>query len=214
MFRNCFLFDRSPFTVTWCRATVVSTKLGNRWALTILKENPEIPGEIHLQRFIAVEIFSGKSSTFRGITFFPFLPKRPKFSVPFVWITSARLQVERKRKNLPVFCKWYSQSRSCFRSPKKIPAIFDGKFSPKFPYKMVSARDFVSKFNLGKNRRQHSVILLKNDRSKLLVCHVLKRVCTLNRCTQRPNVSKYARRVLNSFLCALEACCLANLELP
>ena len=37
-----------------------------------------------------------KSNTFRGITFFPFLPKRLKFSVPFVWITSARLHVERK----------------------------------------------------------------------------------------------------------------------
>ena len=89
--------------------------------------------------------------------------------------------------------------------PEKIPAIFDGNFSPKFPYKMVSARDFVSKFNLGKK--------LKNDRSKLLVSHVLKRFFTLNGCAQRPNVSKYARRVLNSFLCALEAC-LVNLELP
>ena len=44
--------------------------------------------------------FSGDKScnTFRGITFFPFLPKQPKFSVPFVWITSARLHIERKRK--------------------------------------------------------------------------------------------------------------------
>ena len=39
--------------------------------------------------------FPEKSNTFRGITFFPFLPKRPKFSVPFVWVTSARLHVER-----------------------------------------------------------------------------------------------------------------------
>ena len=39
-----------------------------------------------------------KSNTFRGITFFPFLPKRPKFSVPFLWIPSARLHVQRKRK--------------------------------------------------------------------------------------------------------------------
>ena len=30
--------------------------------------------------------FCGKRNTFRGITFFPFLKKRPKFSVPFVWI--------------------------------------------------------------------------------------------------------------------------------
>ena len=42
--------------------------------------------------------FSGKkSNNFRGITFLPFLAKQPKFSVPFVWITSARLQVERTR---------------------------------------------------------------------------------------------------------------------
>ena len=34
----------------------------------------------------------------KGITFLPFLLKRPNFSVPFVWIISARLQVERKRK--------------------------------------------------------------------------------------------------------------------
>ena len=43
--------------------------------------------------------FSGKkSNTLRGITFFPFLPKQPKFSVPFVWFTNVRLHVERKRK--------------------------------------------------------------------------------------------------------------------
>ena len=40
--------------------------------------------------------FQKKSNTFRGITFFPFSPKQPKFSVPFVWITSARVHVERK----------------------------------------------------------------------------------------------------------------------
>ena len=34
-----------------------------------------------------------------------------------------------------------------------------------------------------------------------------------NKGTQRPNVSKYARHVLSSFLCALEAC-LVNSELP
>ena len=61
-------------------------------------ENPEISGTIQMERFILVEIFRIKRNTFRGITFFRFLPKRPKFSVPFVWITSARLQVERKRK--------------------------------------------------------------------------------------------------------------------
>ena len=65
-------------------------------ARTICIENRKIPGRIQMERFIPVEIFRKKSNTFRGITFFPFLPKRPKFSVPFVWITSARLHVERK----------------------------------------------------------------------------------------------------------------------
>ena len=32
----------------------------------------------------------------KNITFFPIFPNRPKFPVPFVWITSARLQVDRK----------------------------------------------------------------------------------------------------------------------
>ena len=61
-------------------------------------ENPEISGRIQLERFIPVEIFRKKSNTFGGITFFPFLPKRAKFSVPFVWIASARLPLEEKRK--------------------------------------------------------------------------------------------------------------------
>ena len=62
-------------------------------ALTICMENPEIPGRIQMERFIPVEIFRKKRYTFRDITF---LPKRPKSSVPFVWITSARLHVQRK----------------------------------------------------------------------------------------------------------------------
>ena len=86
-----------------------------------------------MELFISVEIFRKKGDTFRGITFFPFLPKRPKFLVPFVWITSAMLQVERKRKNLPVFCKWYNSIPFLFSVPKKIPVPFDGNFSPKFP---------------------------------------------------------------------------------
>ena len=67
-------------------------------ALTIYMENPEIPGRIQMERFIPEEIFRKKSNTFRGITFSLFLLKRPKFSVPFGRITSARLPVERKWK--------------------------------------------------------------------------------------------------------------------
>ena len=108
----------------------------SKGALTICMENLEIPGRIQMEWFIPVEIFQKKSNTFRGITFFPFLPKRPKCSVPFVWITSARLHVERKWKIYRHFVKGTSQSRSCFRCPPtKIPVPLDGKFSPKFPYK-------------------------------------------------------------------------------
>ena len=49
-----------------------------------------------MEQFIPVEIFRKKSNTLRGINFLLFLPKRPKFSVPFVWITSARLHVKKK----------------------------------------------------------------------------------------------------------------------
>ena len=51
-----------------------------------------------MELFIPVEIFRKESNTFRGITFFPLLVRRHELSVPFVWITSAKPQVERKRK--------------------------------------------------------------------------------------------------------------------
>ena len=60
-------------------------------------ENREIPGKIQMERFIPVEIFRKKSNTFRGITFSVFT-ETTEISVPFVWITSARLHVEIKRK--------------------------------------------------------------------------------------------------------------------
>ena len=79
-------------------------------------ENPEIPWRIQMEWFIAVEIF-------QGITFFPFLPKRPKFSVPFVWITSARHHVGRERKIYQHFVNGITQSRSCFRYQKNTSSI-------------------------------------------------------------------------------------------
>ena len=87
-----------------------------------------------MEQFIPVEIFRKKVNTFRGITFFPFLPKRPKFSVPFVWITSARLYPE-EAKTLPVFCKWYNSILFLSSVPKK-PVPFEGNFPPKFPCKL------------------------------------------------------------------------------
>ena len=89
------------------------------WALTICMENQKIPGRIQRERFTLVDVFRKKSNTFRGITFLPFLPKRLKFSVPFVWITTASLQVERKRKIYRYFVNGTTQSRSCFLCQKK-----------------------------------------------------------------------------------------------
>ena len=110
-------------------------------ALTICIENRKIPGRIQMERFIRVEIFRKKSNTVRGITFFPFLPKRPKFSVPFVWITSARLHVERKWKIYRYFVNGTTQSRSCFRCPKNTSTIWQ-KFFTEIAVQMVSAPGF------------------------------------------------------------------------
>ena len=49
-----------------------------------------------MQRFIPKEIFRKNSNTFRSVSFSPFLPKQPKFFVPFVWLTSARFPLEAK----------------------------------------------------------------------------------------------------------------------
>ena len=92
-------------------------------------ENPEIPGKIQMERFIPVEIFREQNNTFRGITFFPFLPKQPEFSVPFVCITNVRLQVERKRKIYQYFVNGTLNSVPVFGA-KKIPVPFDRRFSP------------------------------------------------------------------------------------
>ena len=64
-----------------------------------------------MERFSQVEIFLKKSNTFRGITFLPFSP--------CVWITTARLQVEWKRKIYRYFVNGTTQSRSCFLCQKK-----------------------------------------------------------------------------------------------
>ena len=72
------------------------------------------------------------SNTLRDITFFPFLPKRPKFSVPFVWFTCVRLHVERKRKI-------YRYKSILLSMPKNIPVPFDGKFFTEISVQMVSA---------------------------------------------------------------------------
>ena len=48
-------------------------------------EKPGNSGEnFQMERFTLEEIFRKKSNTFQSITFFPFLPKRPKFSALLV----------------------------------------------------------------------------------------------------------------------------------
>ena len=41
----------------------------------------------------------------RPLSFFPLSPERPKFSVPFVWITCNAGSLLGEREILPVFCK-------------------------------------------------------------------------------------------------------------
>ena len=85
-------------------------------ALTVCMENPKIPGRVQMEWFIPVEIFRKKKKQYLlRYYLLPFLPKQPKFSVPFVWITSARLHLERKRKLYRYFVNGAAQSRSCFR---------------------------------------------------------------------------------------------------
>ena len=93
-----------------------------------------------MERFIPMEIFREKSNTFRGITFFPFLPKRSKFSVPFVWTTSARLHVQRRRKIYRYFVNGTTQSSSCFRCQRNASTIRREIFT-EISAQMVSAPD-------------------------------------------------------------------------
>ena len=104
-------------------------------ALTVCMRNPEIPGRIQIERFIQVEISRKKVIPFEVSTVFPFLPKRQKFSVPLVWITSARLHVKRKREIYCYFVNGTTQSRFCCRCPKKyqyhLTEIFHRNFRTK-----------------------------------------------------------------------------------
>ena len=103
---------------------------GNKERLPFVWKTRKFRGEFKWNGFILVEIFREKSNTFRGITFFPFLAKQPKFSVPFVWITSTRLQVERKRKIYRYFVNGTLNPVPVFgpKKKKKIPVPFDGSF--------------------------------------------------------------------------------------
>ena len=94
-----------------------------------------------MERFIPLEIFRKKSNTFRGITLLPFSPKRQKFSVPFVRITSARLHFERKRKIYRYFVNDTTQSRSSFQYQKNTSTIWRKIFT-EISVQLVSAHRF------------------------------------------------------------------------
>ena len=64
--------------------------------------------------------FPEESNTFRGITFFSFLPKRPKLNFCTICLDyQCQASRREKVKNLPVFCKWYNSIPSLFSVPKK-----------------------------------------------------------------------------------------------
>ena len=93
-----------------------------------------------MERFIPVEIFRKKSNTFPGITVFPFLPKRPKFSVPFVSLNPGFISRESEKftgilqmvqlNPVPVF------------GAKKNTSTISRKFFTKISVQMVSAQHF------------------------------------------------------------------------
>ena len=109
---------------------------GNKERLPFVWKTRKFRGEFKWNGFILVEIFREKSNTFRGITFFPFLAKQPKFSVPFVWITSTRLQVERKRKIYRYFVNGTLNPVPVFGPKKKKKYQYHlTEVFTKFPYK-------------------------------------------------------------------------------
>ena len=72
-----------------------------------------------MELFIPVEIFRKKSSTFRGITFFPLLRKTIEIFCPICLHRQCQASSREKAKNLPVFCKWYNSFPFLFSVPKK-----------------------------------------------------------------------------------------------
>ena len=136
LFRAGLLFENFNTlffsTCSQCSALLIVSSVSADKKKEKKLKNPEIPGGIQMERFIPVEVFLQKSNTFRGITCFPFLPKRPRFSVPFVWITSARLHLQRKQKL--VFYKWHCHNSIpfLFSVPKKISVPFDWSFHRNF----------------------------------------------------------------------------------
>ena len=102
--------------------------------LIVCTENKVILGIIQMERFIQVECFREMGNTLGGITLFPFVLKRQKFSVPFVWIASASVPPERKQNVYRYFVNVTTQSHSYLGCENNASTI-DGKLLLKFPYK-------------------------------------------------------------------------------
>ena len=113
-----------------------SYQIGKSWSAYYLYGKPGNSGKNSYATVHRGGNFFGKKvMPFEVLPFSRFYRKDQNFLYLFFWITSARLQVERKRKIYRYFVNGTTQSRSCFLCHKKIPVIFDGNFSPKFPYK-------------------------------------------------------------------------------
>ena len=78
-----------------------------------------------------MERFHEMGNTLGGITFLPFVLKRPKISVPFVWIASASVPPERKQNIYRYFVNVTSHS---YLGCEKNASTIDGKLLLKFPY--------------------------------------------------------------------------------
>ena len=60
----------------------------------------------------------------RPLSFFPLLPERPKFSVPFVWITCSAGSLLGEREILPVFCKLHKSIQFLFSVRKNAMLVY------------------------------------------------------------------------------------------
>ena len=165
------------YTDTWCLATVVTNwEIVER--LLFVWKTRKFRKEFICNGSSRWKFFREKSNAFRGITFFLFLPKGPKFPVPFFLDYQCQAPSREKAKNLPVFCKWYNSNPFLFSVPQKNTSDIWRKFFTEISVQMVSAPDFVSKFNLRKEQKTVlcNLKLLKNDRSKLLVMSCIEQI--------------------------------------
>ena len=102
-------------------------------------ENPEVSGRIQMKRFIPVEIFRKKVIPFEVPKYlFPVLTETTEIFCTICLDYQCQASCREKVKIFSVFCKWCnSESRSCFRCPKKYSTIWR-KFFTEISVQMVS----------------------------------------------------------------------------